>query len=476
MPEVEAKMEELEELLAAGETEQTAFVRERVRLEELAETLAALANRSGGVVLLGVTGRVRPKVEGIADVIAAEELVLDAALVCIPPLLLPVPRPLQHGERTVLQIEVPAGLPHVYSVHGKYLMRDGPSNVAIPPHALRQLLLDRGNVGWERLPADAALADLDRAKIQHYIDRVGPAAQDDPLNWLYRRGCLIRTTEADGRETNRSQQFAPTNAGLLLFARDLERHMPQCEITLVRYRGVEMSDEFERADIRDTLPEQARRAERWIIDHMRKGSKMVGLERQDWSEYPAAVVREALVNAIAHRDYAVRGEGIRIALFGDRLECYSPGRLPGHVTLANLRDERYSRNEVLVQVLSDIGLIERLGYGIDRMLKQMASEGLPPPAFRETAAGFLVTLEGRSVVEAVDGGLDTREWLRMGLNERQIAALLWLAEHRRITNREYREITPDISDETVRRDLADLVERGLLLRVGDRRGTYYILR
>ncbi len=131
---------------------------------------------------------------------------------------------------------------------------------------------------------------------------------------------------------------------------------------------------------------------------------------------------------------------------------------------------------MLVQVLSDIGLIERLGYGIDRMLKQMASEGLPPPVFRETAAGFLVTLQGRSVSEAVDGGLDTSEWLRLGLSERQIAALLWLAQHRRITNREYREITPDISDETVRRDLADLVERGLLLRVGDRRGTYYILR
>lgn len=465
-------MDELEQLLAAGEGEHLAFARERPRLDEIAETMVAFANRSGGTLVLGVGGRVRPKLEGLADVAAAEELLLDAALACTPPMLLPLPQRLQDGALTVLRLEIPAGMPHVYSWQGRYLMRAGAGNVPLPPDTLRQLLIDRGSVGWERLQADATLDDLDRAKIERYVERVGPAAQQDPLGWLQRRGCLVRL---DGGGDARSR-WAPTNAGLLLFARDVERHLPQCEVTLLRYRGLEMSDEFERADIRDTLPEQALRAERWLVDSMRKGSKMVGLERQDWSEYPAGVMREALVNAIAHRDYAVRGDAIRIALFGDRLECYSPGRLPGHVTLANLRDERYSRNEVLVGVLSDLGLIERLGYGIDRMLKQMDREGLPPPRFNETAAGFVVTLQGRSVASAVEGGLDTGEWLRMGLNDRQIAALLWLTEHRRITNREYREVTPDISDETVRRDLADLVERGLLLRVGDRRGTYYILR
>lgn len=467
----------VETLIAGGENERAAFVKERVRPEELAETLAAFANRNGGVVLMGLSGKARPRVEGLDHPEQAEDLVLDAALLCTPPLLLPIPQRITLDDRTILQIEIPAGLPHVYSVHGKYVQREAAANVPIPPHTLRQLLLDRGTVGWERLPSGATLADLDQNKIQRYLERVGPPALEDPRSWLFRRGCLTRL-ERGGASGDQDglHEFVPTNAGILLFARDVERWAPQCEITLVRYRGVEMSDEFERIDIRDTLPEQARRAEQWLRDHMRSGSRMIGLERQDWSEYPLGVVREALINALAHRDYAVRGEGIRIALFGDRLECYSPGRLPGHVTLANLRDERYSRNEVLVQVLSDVGLIERLGYGIDRMVKQMEREGLPTPQFRETAAGFLVTLQGRAIAEAVPGGIDTGEWLRLGLNERQISALLWLAEHRRVTNREYRELAPDVSDETVRRDLADLVERGLLLRIGDRRGTYYILR
>ncbi|NJL33111.1 MAG: DeoR family transcriptional regulator, partial [Chloroflexaceae bacterium] len=275
---------------------------------------------------------------------------------------------------------------------------------------------------------------------------------------------------------NGPEEYRPTNAGLLLFGREVERRFPQAEITLVQYRGTDLADEFEREDICDTLPEAVRRAERWLMEHMRKGSRMVGLERQDWTQFPQPAVREALVNAVAHRDYSRRGEGIRIALFADRLECYSPGRLPGHVTLENIVAERFSRNETLVQVLADYGLIERLGYGIDRMLIQMEQAGLPAPIFRETAAGFLVVLQGQPVENYHVTGIDTSEWERQGLNERQIAALLHLQEHRRITNRDLQEQAPDVSAETIRRDLADLVARGFLLKVGERRATYYILK
>jgi len=460
----------LNSLFAAGEGARVAFVRERVRLEELAETLAALANARGGTVVLGAGGRARPKSQGLQDIEHAEELALDAALQCSPPLVLPQPRRVYYEGQSFLLLEVPAGLSHVYAVNGRYLWRDGAANVPVPAHELRRMLLERGPIGWERGTSGAPLDALDTHKIERYLERVGPAASEDPNAWLLRRGCLIAADDGAGRE------LVPTNAGLLLFAREIERWLPQCELTLLRYRGLEMSDEFERLDLHDTLPEQAHRAERWLVDRMRRGSRMRGLEREDWIEYPAAVVREALINAIAHRDYASRGDGIRIALYGDRLELYSPGRLPGHVTVDNIRDERYSRNEALVQVLADLGLIERLGYGVDRMIKQMAAEGLPPPSFRETAAGFLVTLRGRVTTDALPGGVDTEAWLRLGLNERQIDALLHLAEHRRITNREFRDLGADISDETARRDLADLVDRGLLLRIGDRRGTYYILR
>ena len=106
-----------------------------------------------------------------------------------------------------------------------------------------------------------------------------------------------------------------------------------------------------------------------------------------------------------------------------------------------------------------------------------ASDSLPMPEFRETAAGFLVTLQGHIGDDKTDvGRVDISEWQKMGLNERQIAALLHMVEHRRITNRELQDMSPDVSPETIRRDFSDLVERGLLLRVGEKRGTYYILK
>lgn len=462
-------------LLEQPEGPQLAFLRGKARLEEVAETLVAFANAQGGTLLLGVAGRARAKAEGLADPAAARDLALEAALACTPPLILPLPTPAQaHGE-TLLAVTVPAGLPQVYALHGKYLRREGATNQPLAPDALRRLLLERGDVSWERSsPEGAALAELDQGKIRAYAERVGPAAADDPLGFLLRRGCLLQRDAGSAHEPHRDP-MTPTNAGLLLFAQTVEARFPQAEITLVRYRGVDMGDEFEREDVRDTLPEAVRRAERWLAERLRKGSRMAGLEREDWTQLPPGAVREALVNAVAHRDYSVRGEGIRVSLFLDRLEVYSPGRLPGHVTLANIVAERFSRNESLVQVLADYGLIERLGYGIDRMLRQMAEAGLPPPSFRETAAGFLVTLQGLPA-DAQGERVDTREWLRMGLNERQIAALIYTGEQRRISNRELQEQYPDVSPETIRRDLADLVERGMLLKVGDKRATYYILK
>src|SRR5262245_42540477 len=124
----------LAELLAQPEGPRLAFVRSKFRPEDLAETLAALANAQGGSVVVGVGGSGRPA-EGIADAQAATDAALDAALLCIPPLVLPLPVAARHGESTLLLLHVPPGLPHVYSVHGKYLRREGAVDRPIPPDA-----------------------------------------------------------------------------------------------------------------------------------------------------------------------------------------------------------------------------------------------------------------------------------------------------------------------------------------------------
>jgi ATP-dependent DNA helicase RecG len=143
------------------------------------------------------------------------------------------------------------------------------------------------------------------------------------------------------------------------------------------------------------------------------------------------------------------------------------------VTLANLKDERFSRNEAIVAVLSDMGYIERLGYGIDRMIVTMAEAGLSAPLFEETAAGFRVTLQSAATEMAA---APAPVMPQHGLNERQLQALAFVRANGRITNSDFQALVPDVHQETIRRDLADMVEKDLLLRIGEKRATYYILK
>ena len=151
----------------------------------------------------------------------------------------------------------------------------------------------------------------------------------------------------------------------------------------------------------------------------------------------------------------------------------SPGGLPGPVTVDNIVEERYSRNSIIVQVLSDMGFIERLGYGVDRVIALMRDNRLPAPEFSETSGGFRVRLYNTFLPLAP--ALPTLPTLDLDLNPRQESALNHLANHPRITNKDLQELFPDVHAETIRRDLADLVARGMLVKLGQKRGSYYVL-
>lgn len=456
--------EEIRQRLRRGRDEATDFQPATVTPRRLAETMCAMANGAGGTIFVGVSRGRRPAITGLSDPEGARDTAVQAALMCDPPLIIPLPRIVQGEDAPVLVINVPRGLPHAYSLAGRYLIRRGTKNEPLVDSELWRLLLARGERSFEALPApNATLEDLDPEKVERYVsslDGVGELTADQVLR---KRGCLTPAGQ-------------PTYAGVLLFGHEPDAFVTGCEITVVRYAGTEMGDEFLRQDIRDTLPEQIRRAEAFLVSNMRVGARLLGFGREDKTEYPLEAVREAVVNAVAHRDYSITGDQIRVFMFADRIEVYSPGRLPGPVTVENIVEERFSRNETIVQVLADLGFIERLGYGIDRMIRLMQQEDLPEPIFEETANGFRVTLYGHGQRLITTDAVDRRRWAHLHLNPRQEKALEYLADHGRITNSEYQELAPDVSAETIRRDLADLVERGLLLRIGRKRATYYIFK
>jgi len=455
---------EVQTIISTGASAELALYGGKVAARELAATLVAMANGSGGTVMVGVdrTGAI----PGLKDPLQAHEFAMRTCLLCNPPLMLPLPEIVELDGHSLMLLSVPKGLPHAYNLHGNYLIREGDRNVPLGARRLRQLLLERGESGFDsHVLENTEPADLDERKIRTYLNAIEAFAGANATDALLQRGCLRK---ANG-------EVRPTVAGLLMFGRDPNRHLPQSGMLLAHYAGNQMSDHFAKEEIHDTLPEQIRRAENFVVSHMRTSSRLNRLEREERTEYPRAAIREVIVNAVAHRDYSIRGDEIRVAMFADRIEVYSPGRLPGHVTLKNIVDERFSRNDIIVQLLGDLGYIERLGYGIDRMLRLMKDHNLERPRFTETANGFKVVLRGPGETFQQESP-SVAPWQHLNVNDRQDLALRWLLQNQRITNRDYHELCPEVSEETIRRDLSELADKDILLKIGDKRATYYILK
>jgi ATP-dependent DNA helicase RecG len=442
--------------------------------ERLAAVLVGMANSLGGTVLIGVAPR-SGRILGVPDLPAALDTIFQATLLVDPSLVLPLPRQHVVKDQTILQVSVPIGLPHVYCLDGRYLARKGNQTITISDRDLRRLLIERGVVQFEsQSPPGATLDDLDPAKVEGYLQALDLPGSESPEQFLLRRGCLVRVEDND--VIVGQPQLRPTYAALLLFGKQPEQWLPNANILAARFSGTSMADEFIKQDIGGPLPEQLRRAEAFVRDNLHSVVRMVGLTHQETVEYPLEAVRELLVNAVAHRDYNVAGDNIHLNIFSDRLEVRSPGGLPGPVNLDNLLEARFSRNAVIAQVLSDLGFVERLGYGLDRVMTAMRQHGLEAPRFAEIGGSFRVILYS-GISERVSA--PNAELSRLGdfdINQRQELALAFLLRRKRITNRDYQELCPEVSSETLRRDLVDLVDRGLLIKIGDKRATYYVLK
>jgi ATP-dependent DNA helicase RecG len=320
--------------------------------------------------------------------------------------------------------------------------------------------------------AGATRADFDDGVIQDFIQRRATRLGRD----------LGQTEEELLRAVGAlNPQGLPTVAGMLLFGKNPQYFIPKCEMIYVRFAGAEpraasgqalyrRREEFNGALVR--VIEDC-----WaiLLQEMRGEAVVRGLKREDRYTYPQFAVREALVNAACHRDYRMTGRPVEIRQYDDRLEIISPGGLPGYITVDNIVEEHFSRNPRLVNGLFEWGYIEQLGLGIDRMIEEMLQAGHPAPEFKSTPYLFTVVLRRGSGSVSFPTARAVPEWAK-GLNERQLRAYHHLQQYTRITNREFHELCPDVSPETLRLDLADLVEKGLVVKIGDKKGTYYMLK
>ncbi|MBL7085923.1 MAG: DeoR family transcriptional regulator, partial [Candidatus Cloacimonetes bacterium] len=210
--------------------------------------------------------------------------------------------------------------------------------------------------------------------------------------------------------------------------------------------------------------------ENFIKNHIRLQTELTGdsWERKEKWEYPIIALREAVINALIHRDYRDLSE-TDIAIFDDRIEIWSASKLPKKITVSDLLKPHRSvlRNPTIANLFFLAGEIEKFGTGIKKMIDACNKFRLPIPEFDNSSNAFFVTFRKAKLPEEIMKNLS--------LTERQKKILEYVLLHRKITNRDYRKLFPSISGETVRLCLNNLVKKGILEKVGTTKGTFYIL-
>ena len=278
------------------------------------------------------------------------------------------------------------------------------------------------------------------------------------------------------------EHFA-TAAGIVLLAKDPSAVFPQCRVLADAYRGAEPDgNPGDHEDIRGPMPVVIDRAIAFIERNTRHPMKVVGLNRLRLDEYPVEALREALVNAVAHRQYEDAGRKIMLEIFSDRVLVSSPGMPPAPITLANLRKGKYrpcSRNPVIAQCLSYFHRIEERGSGFRRMRDQMLNHGLDQPLLGTDTGYFQVTFAGpgenldRIRIPALASGALVTPAIEAQLNDRQKKMVGLLVAGEKLTSRRCEE-EYGVTRDTAARDFALLVELGLAIKQGRGRSTSYV--
>jgi len=273
-----------------------------------------------------------------------------------------------------------------------------------------------------------------------------------------------------------------TAAGIVLLAKDPSAVFPQCRILADAYRAVEPDgDPRDHEDIRGPMPLAIERAIAFIDRNTRHPMRIVGLDRVRLDEYPVDGLREALVNAVAHRQYEDAGRKILLDVFANRVVLSSPGLPPRPITLASLRKGKYrpcSRNPVLAQCLSYFHRVEERGSGFRRMRDQMLDHGLDQPLLGADMGYFQITFPGPGDdldrIRVTTTRLLVTPAIEAQLNERQKRILAHALEAGSVTRR-WCVTEFEIVNDTAGRDLKSLVDLGLLTPKGQGRGVHYVV-
>jgi ATP-dependent DNA helicase RecG len=459
------------------------------------DSISAFANGSGGTLLLGLNEADDFTPVDSFDPGAIRDALADACANKVDPPCRADVMIEEFEDARIVRLDVPeldpVQKPCFVKTRGTYggsYIRGGDGDRRLNHYEVTQLLSNRTQPTHDReLVPDAEMGDLDQELVDRYLARVrrkSPrlgASDDERL--LMRLGILGR--DAEGK-------LRPTLAGLLTLGEYPQQFFPQLFVSFVVLPGLRMGETdpegrrfLDNESIVGPIPVVVADVMAMAIRNMRVGAIISGHGRQDRYDYPLAVIRELVVNALMHRDYSpdARGTQVQIELYPDRLRISSPGGLYGPITVADFGSDEQrstSRNQALAAILADVDqagprgepLCENRGSGLLAVMSELRRAGMSPPEFKVSAGSVAVVVPQHALLAP-----ETVEWIgslgQRGLTDEQHLALSMMRSSGVASNAMLQAWGLDRM--TAGAALKDLVSRGLVLRSGGRRYAMYQL-
>ncbi len=274
-------------------------------------------------------------------------------------------------------------------------------------------------------------------------------------------------------------ELYPTNAALLFFGKEPTQYISHHEIRIARFKGVDRTQTIDSQEIKGAIYRMLDEIELFFKRNTRLANKIVEFKRVDIPEYPFEAIREAVINAIAHRDYNRRGAPIMISIFDDRIEVRNPGGLLPGLNIKKLEGNHATRNESICGIFHETLDMERFGTGIDKMKKLMKAHGLSAPEFSEEGDIFVTKFFGPcdKILDLVPSIPQERQTdlKKLGLNDRQIEALRLMVNENKTMNISLFCEQFQVNEKTARRDLKKMTEIKLIQKIGVTKKAFFKL-
>lgn len=425
--------------------------------ESALKTLAAFVNTKGGSLYVGVKDDATLLSEGITD--QAQQQVVSKTM----NILGITPEVILHNYmgNDFLEIRVKQQRPPV-SVRGTYYQRIGNTTREVTGDALKQLFLE--GESWDSITNEQF--DLEDINDEDVFDFIQSAQQEGRISTDFENESIETILEKLGLLIHGQL----TNAAIVLFGKNPQNYFPNAVVRIGRFRD-ESTIVADRT-VSGNLFNQANEAEEQIksLINLRYEISDKSFERRDIWQYPLAAIREALLNALVHRNYFELGVKIQIKVYDNMLWIFNPGKLPGALKVEDLKQPHasYPRNQLLTSTFYRAGLIEELGSGIQRMTNAMRDESLPEPEFEEQGEVFVAKLIGDFISFF-------EEILGVELTDRQ-RNIVQFAQKGEFKLSDIADLFVDVHERTLRRDINNLIELEVLQAKGEKRGRTYSIK